>query len=156
LISRIITLAGLVRGMAPVCRVLPRNGFLLLCLCNQAGCVVPRAHLAVSHCLCIARLLLPCEICFGRGAAVRAPWRRIAAVIVDGSSNIPLVCIPFGQSLFPHPLYTIVIAWMEIPRLSVSIEIIIFYIFSREIVIEQPHLPPTPPPPPIIDDLNHE
>jgi hypothetical protein len=47
-----------------------------------------------------------------------------------------------------------VIAWMEIPRLSVSIEIIIFYIFSREIAIEaQPHLPPTPPPPPIIDDL---
>jgi hypothetical protein len=47
-----------------------------------------------------------------------------------------------------------VIAWMEIPRLSVSIEIIIFYIVSREIVIEQPHLPPTPtPPPPIIDDL---
>jgi hypothetical protein len=120
----------------------------------RQGAMFP--HLAVSHCLCIARLLLPCEICFGRGAAVRAPWRRIAAVIVDGSSNIPLVCIPFGQSLFPHPLYTIVIAWMEIPRLSVSIEIIIFYIVSREIVIEQPHLPPTPPPPPIIDDLNHE
>lgn len=125
--------------MAPVCRVLPRNGFLLFCLfCNQAGCVVPRAHLAVSHCLCIARRMLPCEIFFGRGAAAAgAMWRRIAAVIVDGRSNIPLVCIPFGQSLSPHPLYTIVIAWMEIPRLSVSIEIIIFYIVSREIVIEE-------------------
>jgi hypothetical protein len=121
----------------------------------RQGALFP-ARIWLFHIVCAS--LAGCfraRFVLGAGRRPRAPWRRIAAVIVDGRSNIALACIPFRQSLFPHPLYTIVIAWMEIPRLSVSIEIIIFYIFSREIAIEeQPHLPPTPtPPPPIIDDL---
>jgi hypothetical protein len=101
--------------------------FVALSLQSGRVCCSPRAFGCFT--LSVHRSPVPCEFFWARGGGVggrHGGALLLQWLIVDGNSNIPLVCTPFGQSLFPHPLFIIVIAWMEIPRLSVSIEIIIF------------------------------